>query len=110
MSFLDRVKETAEGAMNGGKRQAKRAQLEVKNRQVERQINKEYAQIGRTLYPLLAGGELSTNNAQVEAAVKAVTDLQDDIARRQGEIDRVLHAEAPAELETGTELEQPAES
>jgi hypothetical protein len=106
MSFLESVKETAASALNGGKRQAKRAQLEVKNRQVERRINKEYAQIGRTLYPLLSGGELSTNNAQVEAAVKAVTELQKDVAQRQGEIERVLRPE----VETGTEMEQKAES
>ena len=109
MSFLDQVKSTAGRALNGGKRQAKRAQLEVKNRQVERQINKEYARIGRTLYPLLVGGELSTNNAEVEAAVKAVTELQADVSRRQDEIHRVLQPEPEAAADAA-EMEQKAES
>ena len=93
MSFLDQIQRTASEVLRGGKRQTKRAQLEVQNRQVERKINKEYARIGRTLYPLLAGGEISTNNIEVEAAVKAVTELQADMERRQGEIDQVLRSD-----------------
>ena len=110
MSFVDSVKEGAGSLVNGGKRQAKRAQLEVQNRQVERQINKEYARIGRTLYPLLRGGELATNNADVEAAVKAVTDLQGDLARRQGEIDQVLHPATDSPTALVADMERTSES
>jgi hypothetical protein len=110
MSFVDRVKARTGSVLSIGKRQGKRAQLEVQNRQVERKINKEYARIGRTLYPLLRGGELATNNAEVAAAVAAVTEMQADVERRQGEIDEVIRPPANDAIESPAEVEQQAES
>jgi hypothetical protein len=101
MSIVDRVKTAGTTVAEGGKRQARRAQLELQNRQAERKLNREYARIGKALCPLLQNGDLSTDNAEVRAAIDTIEALQGEHDDRQREIDRVVHPEviAPAAIE-----------
>jgi hypothetical protein len=99
MSILDRAKSTGSSIAQGGKRQAKRAQLEMQNRQTERKLNREYARIGKALYPLIQGGELSTDNSEVLAATAAIGVLMREHDDRDTEIERVKNPAAPAQIE-----------
>ena len=99
MSILDRAKSTGSSIAQGGKRQAKRAQLEMANRQTERKLNREYARIGKALYPLIHGGELATDNADVLAAAASIGALVREHDERLSEIERVKNPEPAAQIE-----------
>lgn len=96
MSIVDRAKKTGGNIAASGKRQARRAQLEIKNRQTERKLGHEYARIGRALYPLIEAGELATDNGDVKAAVSNIQALVAEAESRQAEIERVKHPDEPA--------------
>jgi hypothetical protein len=107
MTIVDRAKTAGSTIAQGGKRQAKRAQLEIQNRQTERHLSREYARIGKALYPLLQGGDLTTDNSEVRAAVAAIEALVRERDDRQTEIDRVKGSAAPKAIEeTSTTAEQ----
>lgn len=76
MTFFDKTKDAAgkaggAAASLGGtaKRQARRAQLEIEARRLEGRVNKEFAVIGKALYPALQAGTIEATPEMEKAMV-----------------------------------------
>ena len=96
MSFFDRVRETvretATAATGATKKQARRAQIEMRESRLEAQVRREKTAIGEALYPLLASGELESELAEVQTALSRIETLNQQIAANAAELDALLAA------------------
>ncbi len=96
MSFFDRVRdtvrETATAASEATRKQARRAQLEMRESRLEARVRREKTAIGEALYPLLASGELESDLAQVQTALSRIEALNQQLAENAGELDALLAA------------------
>lgn len=94
MSFFDRVRdtvrETASAAGDATKRQARRAQLEMRESRLEARVRREKTAIGEAFYPLLASGELSSELAEVQTALVRIEALNQQLAENAAELDALL--------------------
>ena len=94
MSFFDRVKETvretATAAAEATKKQARRAQLEMRASRLEARVRREKTAIGEALYPLLASGELESDLAEVQTALARIEVLNQQLAENAAELEALL--------------------
>ncbi len=94
MSFFDRirgtVRETATAATEATRKQARRAQLEMRESRLEARVRREKTAIGEALYPLLAAGELESDLAEVQAALARIEGLNQQIAENAAELEALL--------------------
>lgn len=87
MKFFKRAQELAAELASGGRRRAQRGRLQMEMRRLRSRVGSEKAAIGQALYPLLEAGTLAVDLPEVDAHVKAVTELLAAIASKQSEID-----------------------
>ena len=96
MSFFDRVRdtmrETATAATEATKKQARRAQLEMRESRLEARVKREKTAIGEALYPLLASGELESELAEVQTALNRIEALNQQLAENAAELEALLAA------------------
>ena len=96
MSFFDRVRdtmrETATAATEATKKQARRAQLEMRESRLEARVKREKTAIGEALYPVLASGELESELAEVQTALNRIEVLNQQLAENAAELDALLAA------------------
>ncbi len=96
MSFFDRVKETvretSSAATEATKKQARRAQLEMRASRLEARVQREKTAIGEALYPLLASGELESDLAEVQTALARIDALNQQLAENAAELEALLTA------------------
>ncbi len=94
MSFFDRVRETVRGtaaaATEATKKQARRAQLEMRESRLEARVRREKTAIGEALYPLLASSELESELAEVQTALARIETLNQQLAENATELDALL--------------------
>ncbi|MDZ7729026.1 MAG: hypothetical protein U5Q44_12965 [Dehalococcoidia bacterium] len=83
MAIQDRAKSVAGHTRNvagnvgtTARRQARRAQLELENRRLQRRINREHAEIGRALLPKVESGELGADNPEIQHALTTLRGLR----------------------------------
>lgn len=81
MTFFDKTKDAAGKAGDAAasigstaKRQARRAQLEIEARRLEARVNREFAVIGKALYPALEAGTLEAT-PEMESAMVSLKGL-----------------------------------
>ena len=79
MGFFDRVKQSASGAGNAAKRQARKARLQMKGVRIERRIRGQKTAIGEAVYPKLKSGELEVRSADVTVAMSAIGELEEEL-------------------------------
>ena len=98
MSFFERVRgtvrETATAATEAARKQARRAQLEMRESRLEARVRREKTAIGEALYPLLAAGELESDLAEVQTALARIEALNQQIAENAAALDALLAAPA----------------
>ena len=96
MTFFDRVRdtvrETATAATEATRKQARRAQLEMRESRLEARVKREKTAIGEALYPLLVSGELESDLAEVQAALTRIELLSEQLAENAAELDALLAA------------------
>ncbi len=96
MTFFDRVRdtvrETATAATEATKKQARRAQLEMRESRLEARVKREKTAIGEALYPLLASGELESDLAEVQTALNRIDTLNQQLSENAEELDALLAA------------------
>ena len=96
MSFFDRVRdtvrETATAAGEATRKQARRAQLEMRESRLEARVRREKTAIGEALYPLLASGELESDLAEVQTALARIATLNQQLADNAAELEALLAA------------------
>ena len=96
MSFFDRVKETVRetvtAATEATKKQARRAQLEMRESRLEARVQREKTAIGEALYPLLASGEIESDLAEVQTALARIKVLNQQLAENAAELEALLTA------------------
>lgn len=95
MTFFDKTKDAA-GKAGGAaaslgstaKRQARRAQLEIEARRLEGRVNKEFAAIGKALYPALQGGTIPAT-PEMESAMVSLKGLLASLDAARTELEQV---------------------
>ena len=96
MTFFDRVRdtvrETATAATEATRKQARRAQLEMRESRLEARVKREKTAIGEALYPLLVSGELESDLAEVQTALNRIDVLNEQLAENAAELDALLAA------------------
>ena len=96
MSFFDRVRdtvrETATAASEATRKQARRAQLEMRESRLEARVRREKTAIGEALYPLLVSGEVESDLAEVQTALSRIEVLNEQLAENAAELDALLAA------------------
>lgn len=96
MSFFDRVKETvretATAATEATKKQARRAQLEMREGRLQTRVQREKTAIGEALYPRLAAGEMESDLAEVQTALARIEVLNQQLAENAAELEALLTA------------------
>ena len=106
MTFLDRVRdtvrETATAATEATRKQARRAQLEMRESRLEARVRREKTAIGEALYPLLVSGELESDLAEVQTALSRIETLNEQLAENTAELDALLAAPPGQPPETGS--------
>lgn len=90
MSIQDQVRKTVSSVAEETKKQAKRAQLELRVNRLESSIRREKTIIGEALHPRLASGEMPCDVAEVQAALGRIEDLEGQLAETEGSIDALL--------------------
>ena len=78
------------------RRQTQRARLEMRSSRLHARIRREQTKIGEALYPHLAAGDLETEVAEVQVAVRAIASLQDELAETERGIAELKAAGASA--------------
>jgi hypothetical protein len=86
VSFVDKAKQAASSAARLTRRGAKRGKLELDAKRLQMRVNGEKDKIGHALYPALAGGSLTVDNADVTAALASIKELEAELAAKQAEI------------------------
>ena len=84
MSFQDQVRKTVSSVAEETKKQAKRAQLEVRANRLESSIRREKTIIGEALHPRLASGELPCDIAEVQAALGRIKEMEGQLRETEG--------------------------
>ena len=106
MTFFDRVRETvretATAATEATKKQARRAQLEMRESRLEARVRREKTSIGEALYPLLASGEMESDLAEVQTALTRIEALNEQLAENAAELDALLAAPPGQPPQSGT--------
>ncbi len=87
MSFFRKAKEVTGDLAAASKRQAQRGKLELDVRRLESKVSSEKDAIGQALFPLLEAGTLTVDVPEVQDHMKAISDLQVEIAQKKGEIE-----------------------
>ncbi len=90
MSFQDQVRKTVSSVAEETKKQAKRAQLEVRANRLESGIRREKTIIGEALHPQLASGELPCDLAEVQAALGRIEEMEGQLAETESSIEALL--------------------
>lgn len=90
MSIQDQVRKTVSSVAEETKKQAKRAQLELRVNRLESSIRREKTIIGEALHPRLASGEMPCDVAEVQAALGRIEELEGQLAEAEGSIDALL--------------------
>ncbi len=106
MTFFDRVRdtvrETATAATEATRKQARRAQLEMRESRLKARIGREKTAIGEALYPLLNSGELKSDLAEVQTALSRIETLNEQLAENTAELDALLAAPPGQPPESGS--------
>lgn len=106
MTFFDRVRdtvrETATAATEATRKQARRAQLEMRESRLEARIRREKTAIGEALYPLLISGELESDLAEVQTALSRIETLNEQLSENTAELDALLAAPPGQPPESGS--------
>lgn len=104
MTFFDRfretVRETAAAATEATKKQARRAQLEIRESRLQARIRREKTAIGEAIYPLLAAGDLQVDLAEVQTALARIKVLHEQLAENAAEL-QALVADPPGQPPLG---------
>jgi hypothetical protein len=104
MAFLDKAKKAVGKAAEVGgdvaaksKRQAQRGKLEIEAKRLSGKIDEEKNQIGQLLYPLLQSGQLTVDVPEVGDRMRAIAQIESEVAEKRAEIEALLHADAKEE-------------
>ena len=87
MSWFDKLKETASGASDTAKRQARRARLEIAANRIKRRIRARKTAIGTAVFPELESGDLSIDIPDVAIAMTAIAALQAELDANRAELE-----------------------
>lgn len=98
MSFFKKAREVTGDLAAASKRQAQRGKLEIDVRRLESKASSEKDAIGQALFPLLDAGTLLVDAPEVQEHLKAIKDLQAEIAERRAEIDALREPGEPTEM------------
>ena len=98
MNRIELVRAATQRVAAQTQRGARRGQLEVQKRRLERRIASEEALIGRLLYPEIAESRLEVDDATVREAAQRIVDLR-------AELDATILQDA--ESETDPERAEP---
>lgn len=84
MAVLERARSVTETLTRTAKRQANRAKLELQVRQLERKLNSEYAQLGRTVAAALRSSDtVPASHPDVAASLRAIDELSAELAEKR---------------------------
>ena len=102
MSFLKKMKNLTGDLAEGTKQKAQRGKLEIEVRRLEGKIDDEKNGLGHAIYPQLADGSVTVENADVADHLTKISALNDELAAKRKEIDGLgddddSRADEPAE-------------
>ncbi len=96
MSWVDRVRDTvwdaATATAEATKKQARRAQLEMRASRLEARVRREKLAIGEALYPQLVSGEVKSDLAEVQTAMARIEHLDELITENNTHLEGLLVA------------------
>lgn len=102
MAVLERARSVTETLTRTAKRQANRAKLELQVRQLERRLNSEYAQLGRTVAAALRSSDaVHASHPDVAASLRAIDELNAELAEKRRAIQGLGEAEGTLTAEGG---------
>lgn len=94
MGIWDRTRDAASQAADATRRGARRARLEMRQRRIEGRIRKQKTRIGDALYPLVKTGAVSVALPEVDAAVREIGRLNDELDATRRDIEALSSGEA----------------
>lgn len=90
-SFLDDIRDGFESVIDKTEEYGKIGKIKVDIAGLNRQLDKFYAELGKTAYQVINDKQDVTKSAQIKDVIEKIQSCQADIAKKEAEIEDIKH-------------------